>query len=270
MELLPFLSEGDINWAISDAVKDCGRYVSDQEIEDAIENAGAYVWRRVSDLRASTPRWPVMNEQLRRELIAKTDMSLASLAEKSPVQCGRPASEEIIDLLFPGNPLICVGDRVNVFSTKPREDFRGTLESRQFIVPSTMSKPEGLTQSGRASQRCLNNTGPRRFAVVEFDTGAHDEHAALLWHIKSNLGLPLALVVHSGGKSLHGWFFCEACPEDQIAAFYRDCVALGADPATFTRSQLVRMPDGLRDGQRRQAVHYLDASCVEGGAPCKA
>lgn len=34
-------------------------------------------------------------------------------------------------------------------------------------------------------------------------------------------------------------------------------VRLGADKATWTRCQLVRMPDGTRENGNRQRVHYF-------------
>ena len=68
---------------------------------------------------------------------------------------------------------------------------------------------------------------------------------------------PLVLAVHSGGKSLHGWFHCPGQPEETLLRFMRYAVSLGADPATWTRSQFVRMPDGRRDNGQRQTVYFL-------------
>jgi hypothetical protein len=44
-------------------------------------------------------------------------------------------------------------------------------------------------------------------------------------------------------------------------------VRLGADSHTWTRCQLVRMPDGIRDNGNRQRVYYFAPSVVglEGG-----
>jgi hypothetical protein len=103
------------------------------------------------------------------------------------------------------------------------------------------------------SAHTLDNTGPRRFLVVEFDSGITDHHAALLLHLANYA--PLVLAVHSGGKSLHGWFYCAGQPEDKVNRFFRYAVSLGADPSTWTRSQFVRMPDGKRD-DARQAVFF--------------
>ena len=119
-----------------------------------------------------------------------------------------------------------------------------------------MTAPYGQTKSGgKRSMRCLDNTGPRRFLIVEFDDGTFDKHSALLWHLGKFA--PLVMCVHSGGKSLHGWFFVADEPEPTIEKFFRYAVSLGADPATWTRCQLVRMPDGQRENGNRQRVIYF-------------
>ena len=71
-----------------------------------------------------------------------------------------------------------------------------------------MSAQRGRTNQGKLSFHSESNTGPRRFLVVEFDRGALDQQAAILWHL-ATFAL-LALVVFSGSKSCHGWFFCAA------------------------------------------------------------
>ena len=67
-----------------------------------------------------------------------------------------------------------------------------------------MTARSGLTQEDKQSAHALSITGPRRFLVIEQDRGAIDEQAAMLLHLGRDA--PLALVVHSGSKSIHGWF----------------------------------------------------------------
>jgi hypothetical protein len=74
---------------------------------------------------------------------------------------------------------------------------------------------------------------------------------------------PLVLAVHSGGKSLHGWFFVAGQPDEKIERFFRYAVSLGADPATWTKSQFVRMPDGTRDNGIRQTVYFTNFKPLE-------
>src|SRR5207247_2515260 len=80
--------------------------------------------------------------------------------------------------------------------------WRGRLTSLPLIVPTPMTAPTGRNQNGEVSNRCLENTGERRFLIVEFDTGTTDEHAGLLFHLAQRA--PLASAVFSGSDSLHG------------------------------------------------------------------
>jgi hypothetical protein len=158
--------------------------------------------------------------------------------------------------MFPGNPLLCCGKNARKFATRTRDEWRGHLASQALIVPNFMSALTGLTRDGRTSAHTLANTGPRRFLVVEFDTGSFDDHAALLAHLGSRA--PLTVAVHSGHKSLHGWFYCADQPEARVLKFFRYAVSLGADPALWTRSQFARMPDGTRDDGKPQRAFYFN------------
>jgi hypothetical protein len=151
----------------------------------------------------------------------------------------------------------------------------------RFIVPSPMTAPRGLTQQHNMSAHALSNTGPRRFLIVEFDfdsTNSAEEArllerlsnegrdvrdlcAALLLHLAEEV--PLALAVHSGGKSLHGWFYCAGVPEEKVWRFFNYALSVGADRANWTPSQFARMPDGLRENGGRQTVYFLNPEVVE-------
>jgi hypothetical protein len=239
----------------------CGRAVPRREITAAVQNALGCAWTpshgAACSKAATTSRWPQVNQE-RRAAIIKAGGGLADLWELSLVRIedSEQHAEAIIDRLFPGNPLLCCGASSQIFDTKPREDWRGQLAALSLIVPSPMGAIEGITKDGKPSKHCLDNTGPRRFLVCEFDTGTTDEHAALLIHLARYA--PLVCAVHSGGKSLHGWFAVPGLPEAQIEKFFRYAVSLGADPALWTRSQFCRMPDGTRDNGKRQTVYFLN------------
>ncbi len=123
-----------------------------------------------------------------------------------------------------------------------------------------MSARTGRTKDGRISARTLENTGPRRFLIVEQDGGTPDEQAGILLHLAKKA--PLALAVFSGKKSIHGWFYCQGQPEERLKSFMQYAVSLGADPATWTRCQLVRMPDGTRDTGARQTIFYFNPEVI--------
>lgn len=228
-------------------------------------------------------RWPRRNlDAIRR--IAQEGASATDLYELSPIRPEGMDAEAFVDVLFPGNPWLCVGDRMNTAETCRREELRGTMARRQFIVPSAMSGPEGRTQEGRPSPRTITNTGPRSYLVIECDfsvtkrdgtataeapllrelaaagiTVADLCAAVLLWLARI---APLAMIVSSGGKSLHGWFPRHGQTEDKLRRFMRYAVTVGADYHTWTPCQFVRMPEGQRDNGRRQAVQFFNPSVI--------
>jgi hypothetical protein len=225
--------------------------------------------------------WPERDyESIQR--IAAEKYGLVDLWEASPfrLETNAPRTSQILDLLFPGDPLLCCGWTRHYFETRQKRRWY-KLHELQFIVPSTMSAPCGLTTAGEISAHSKNNTGPRRFLVIEFDFDSNhlpaeshflaqvradgrdvfDLCACLLLHLAESA--PLALAVHSGGKSLHGWFYCAGRTEELLSRFMSYAVSLGADPATWTRSQFVRMPDGKRDNGNRQTAYFFNPAVVK-------
>jgi hypothetical protein len=223
-----------------------------------------------------TPPWPqpdvVMIEEICREGI-----SLAALDIDSPVKIDGRArhAEEVIGAMFPGDPWLCCGVASHDFHTRRRSEWRGSLADQSFIVPSAMLGRYGFTKRGEVSQHAQSAVGHRQHLVIEFDfalksrDGLHDTElaplirrldaydikvadmcSALLTHLARFT--PLALVVHSGGKSLHGWFPCADIPEDGLHDFMHFACQLGADPKTWTPSQFARVPDGTRRDHGRK------------------
>jgi hypothetical protein len=234
------------------------------EIERAVERSKATAWKPGQPAQNIAPAsaWPKLNTKALTAVITAGG-GLVDLWESSPVRLenNRAYADEIIDALFPGDPLLCCGETQFSFETRSRSEWRGALSALQFIVPSPMRKRTGLTQEGKESAHALSITGPRRFLVVEQDRGTIDVQAAVLLHLAEHA--PLALAVHSGGKSIHGWFCCADQPEEKLRNFMRYFVSLGADPAPWTRSQFVRMPDGTRDNGRRQVVYFFNPGVLK-------
>jgi hypothetical protein len=200
------------------------------------------------------------------------------LRQLSPVKGA--TAQEIIDVLFPGNPLLCVGEAPSKFETK-RKTAHGDFASFSYIVPSPMSALKGLTQEGRYSDRSLNNAGPRRFLPIEFDIAefcrdkvtptvfaplvrewrskgisAKQAQAAIILYLMRNR--EPVLIVDSGGKSLHVWFYVKGTDEERITATMKHMVRIGADRVTHSRAQFVRMPSGTRwnDGKPQPTIYF--------------
>ncbi len=237
-----------------------GEPVKPGEIRQAAERSAERMnaIRTGGTLTRSTP-WPECDEKARAKIIAEADgYGAVDLWEDSPIRCtsDQPIAETVIDALFPADALLCVAKTNNTAITVRRASFKGKLSELQFIVPSAMSAPTGLNQDGEESARCLNNTGPRQYLVIEQDAGTFDEQAAIIANLAK--WAPLVLAVGSGKKSLHAWFRCKGADEARQRQFFASAVRLGADPATWTRCQLVRMPDGFRpDTKTRQHVLFF-------------
>ena len=211
-----------------------GEPIKHGEIERAVERSKAAAWKSGQPCRPPAPAWPPINVE-QYQAIIHDGGGLVDLWEQSPVRFedNETHTEELIDQLFLGDPLLCCGLSKSKFATRTREEWRGGLPTLQLIVPSPMTARTGLTQEGKQSAHAISITGTRRFLVIEFDRGGVDEHAALLLHLAARA--PLAIVVHSGNKSLHGWFYCAGQTEERLERFMRYAVSLGADRATWTR-----------------------------------
>ena len=164
----------------------------------------------------------------------------------------------ILNTLFPEPArLVCIGKSAYEFHTARLDQFRD-LSQCQFIVPCYMTAKTGKTQDGKDSMHCLDNCGPRRFCVCDFDEPRSDEHPAIIWHLMKCY--ELVLVLTSGGKSLHAWF--NVAEEDE-ADFWTAALKVGADPALMrNRSSFVRLPLGTRDNGKLQDVLFFDPSAI--------
>jgi hypothetical protein len=267
----------------------CGRYVSKREIRDAVKNSARCAWEPTGQTGGVT-----LTPQDRRnnpdpaeiDQIVRTGIDLYDLWEQSPIRFEAtddpPQTEYIIDQLFPGNPLLCVGKASAEFATRRREVWRGHLSKYQFIVPQPMTKVSGLTLGGRSSEHTKEATGLLTWLVTEFDFSKYgrdgktptewlpwivgwevlglsiaDACSALLWELGTLA--PLVMVVSSGGKSLHGWFRVQGVTLEELNKFTQRALTLGACSSTLrNHSQFVRMPDGTRDNGNRQLVWFFD------------
>jgi len=256
-----------------------GRDVPERELNEAVRNAFT-----VEGERASGPSWPEPKAKAIKAIVERGGApTLEGLKACSPTDLGSLTAEKVIDTLFPGNPLLCLAASQSNAQTFERDRWRGREGTLQFIVPSHMSVTSGFTQSGRRSARCLDNVGARRFLVVEFDMtpksefwepliqgwekkgiSIFDAQASLLVDLANNpaLRVPSACVVHSGNRSLQGWFYVDGFEDERVLPFFQRAVGLGADRATWTPCQLVRLPGGLRETGKRQEVVYLNSGVI--------
>jgi hypothetical protein len=229
--------------------KDCTREVN-RQVETAFNSSGYHEAKGPSGTHYEPGLWREVGIQ---------EASLADLWEASPIRWddNQPHTEEVIDALFPGNPWLCCGQTAYAFETRRREDLRGLLSQLSFIVPNPAISKTGLTEQGYESEHAKSQFPVRKYVVFEFDAEKDKEIQAsiILWLAAKR---ELKLVVDSGGKSLHAWFSAEGVDEPTLLSTYNHLVRLGVDPRTYTRSQFVRLPDGLRDNTIRQATIYCN------------
>jgi hypothetical protein len=244
------------------------RRVTAREIKDAVANSREVAWARAGgSAKAYTPaaragrhapdltRWPAIDLQARAGAIRMSRRDgiwgLGALWAESPRLAVSEGPDDYLDWLFPGAEWLClaVDHPATARSRPPSKWSFGPADGCGLVVPSPMTGPSGRALDGSTSHRCLDNTGPRRWLVIEFDSGTIDEQAALHWHLgcaAAAMGWsPLRLAAHSGGKSLHGWYgpCADEAQAEQLMMYAR---TLGADTATWNRCQLVRLPAGRR------------------------
>ncbi len=244
--------------ALQSACRGVGRYVPDREIRDAVNNSQSTAWTRDGakqafqrgdfverDSATVAERWPKFCPAMRDARIADALAAGACFDRFEDDDC-----DDVIDDLFPGVEWLCLASgHPATARSRRREKWLFEAGRCDLIVPSPMTGPSGKRLDGKLSHRCLENTGERRWLVIEFDSGTMREQAALHWHFaecSSINGWPrLKLVVFSGMKSLHGWYG-PVGSEDVARTMMEYAVIHGADTATWTRCQLVRLPGGLR------------------------
>lgn len=252
-----FWPEPDIMSYLWSVTRKCRRFVSRREIVEAVQDSADRA-KEAGINYAPQSAWPKVDDD-RRAAILKDGIEMVDLWEMSPWRFQdekTPDTEMLIDCLFPGNPFLSCSHDEKPGDCLLREEWRGQMSQLQFLVPSPMRGRFAPTKRGTQSTHALAGVGDRRFLVLEFDIGSVDEHASILVYLKNVA--PLVMVVHSGGKSLHGWFHCQNQVESSLGAFMRFAVSLGADSVTWSKAQFVRMPEGTRANGNPQHVYYFD------------
>ena len=243
-----------------------GRKFSPREVGDAV--AAAYEAETTGVARQRGQRLvPAFVDRVKSEAIELDDLRSMSPWDRPELITAIMA----VDLLFPGEPLLCMAKDTRSAYTARREHWLHREHALPFIVPSVAETALGKRKSdGLPSKRCEEMFPHRSYAVCEFD-----DHAPPAEQVGRALYLarvlPLVCVLHSGGKSVHAWYRAAGEAEEDVLAFYEVAIALGADRVGRTRCQLMRtpgawrqLPDPFADGIR-QRVHYFDHKEVAHG-----
>lgn len=269
---------------VAGSVFRAGRRVTQLEINDAVASAFRSTTQRVGYRSVISPvvahvadysevtGWPaemplpravIDKEKLGRVLADAGNFELADLWEMGAVRPPEtPAPLWSLNNLFKPDDLLCIGRANDSFEARPLETWtKDELLNAQFIVPNPLRKLCGKTKSGGLSAHCRDATGPRCYIIVESDAGLDpDQQAKVIYHLATVTKAPLAAVVLSGGKSVHAWFRCEGVPVRQLHDWFSYAVTLGADPRLWLPEQFVRLPDGLRENNKRQSILFMEGA----------
>lgn len=216
------------------------RFVSDREIKSAIRCAYKYKKGEISTESFLRPE-PDFQRQVRDYY---SDIDLMGYARSVGAKTIQNPSY-YIETLFEEHELICFGLEMNRPLTISRQEALANVDNYAipYVVPSPMTAPTGKSEEGVESARTKENTGRRRYLVVEFDYS--DKPHQLAYHYWLNSVIPCEFIVFSGGKSFHGWYKVEQYSEQNTRNFFNYAVMLGADRVTWSKCQLCRLPAGF-------------------------
>ena len=188
-------------------------------------------------------------------ILAQYAWPVAKVVKESPVAVagGVTAHWEQLLGLFDDSDVVWAGDMydsgspgdIHNFKTKAEWLAKGSIPG-PYVCPSTFK----TSAWSRSAASVLN----RRYLVVESDVLSKDDTAAVFRWLRDGVGLHLAAVIDTGGKSLHGWF---TVPEPELEKSLR--IALGAldfDDSMFRSSQVCRLPGAARDGGYQRLLYF--------------
>jgi len=141
------------------------------------------------------------------------------------------------------------------------------------IMPNPLSGQPAKTKDGKDSLRCDAAVAGFRYALVEFDNLPLADQLAF-WQ---GIDLPVVALIHTGGKSVHGWVDAWAyagrelkTAEDwqgviKVKLFDQYLIPLGVDRACRNPSRLSRIPGHFR-ADKGQWQRLLWLAPPQGGA----
>jgi len=221
------------------------RPVTEKEIDRAIDRAKEY-----KTGKNIPTKWINTDHNAIAEIIKNS--SISNIGE---LQAKYHTSDEenVLCSLFRPDDLVCIAvDKKQSQILTFEELSKYPQDPPQFIVPASMKGLSGFNKEGKPSIRCNDNVLNRKCIIVEFDNATLEKQAALIDHLAQFA--PLFMAVHSGNKSIHAWFVCVEEKEADLLDFMRYAVKVGADRSMWTKSQLTRMPNGMRDTGEKQEV----------------
>ena len=189
------------------------------------------------------------------------------LMEVSPVRLLDVEDEAklLLETLYSKDDHLFIGDTYSS-SVKPVFEWLGEdLSDHPHIIPNPMTGAVGQTTEGKDSLRCEATVADMRYAVCEMDEVSLELQVGF-WMRCIEMKLPVAAVIHSGSKSLHGWIHvnckqdAEKWEKDVKGWLFNEFGAkYGWDRACSNRARLSRLAGHQRDKGLQQLL-YLDGT----------
>jgi hypothetical protein len=150
--------------------------------------------------------------------------------------------------------IICLGTR---YESRGHLYYANLDHIRKMHFTNSPEQTSPMTFKEIDGKRWAENIIERRYMVLEMDDSPIQHQWNVLMAINAHIA-PLLMVVHTGGKSLHGWF-----RNSELFTNNKDFYEhLGYDDSSFKRLQLCRTPGVMRtiglETPTEQRIIFLD------------
>ena len=242
--------------------------VRKQEPEDAIKKALRDA-KKGFDFVAPRPisRFAPKIENALDTFISGVSMEMIDLMEESQIRLiDDPAIDGriVLEILYGLDEFLFIGDVFSREVKKVREWLNDDLSKYPHIIPNPMTGESGFTDTAKISYRCENTVKDLRYAVCEMDEVPLDKQVSF-WLRCIELKVPVAAVIHSGRKSLHGWVKvdcgddCDKWESDVKGWLFGEFGKnYGLDGACSNKARLSRLPGHNRESGGQQRLLYLN------------
>jgi hypothetical protein len=273
-------SDAEILGDIRASIPPGNRYIPDREIMDAVRKARREIKPGTPSQCYRIPR-PAHSKPIidgpayLKKLIARGDgagpVDLWHLSDHQPDRETNYCDALAVLSLYDAEEHIYIGDQYGR-DVEPVETWRTRIEQGQVapwphIAPNPFDGVAHDIGNRKPSFRCDAAVSAFRYVVVEFDTVSKSDQLAFWYAIITARLLPVAVLLDSGGKSLHAWIRVDlpdrqAWNREVCTRFYGDqgvFTSMGADRACRNPSRLSRLPGHYRTEKNSyQTLLYLN------------
>ncbi len=280
--------------AIRAAIKPGARNISDAEIFEAVEkavreckNTKQRERRYLNKLKEEGRKKAIRKYQKRHKPIQKVSIPYkhdlegdeawleAQIVEMSPVKIPHEPEEQaalVLTQIFRPSEFVFTGDQLSTgvhTAQYTASNIGKCLDYNPFIIPNPLTGQLAKTASGKWSYRCNAAVSDLRVAIAEFDNRTIQDQFNFWLHVLKKWKTPIVALIHSGGKSIHGWMAvnCRDIGDWNRRVkgrlFGEILEPLGVDPATKNPSRLSRLPGHYRAEKGQfQRLLYLNPKVI--------